>query len=136
LNSYEYAQKATGADLRGATAVLKSIRRIEGADGGQSVGVAVVLQAVIDHLGYRIQAMTLLSIDEGSLQVGTANGCDTRPATDDEQNAKVAIIAAEMGLAKHQICVKGAEAAHMHMGCDVEVSFTPTIVREEPQLVL
>ena len=123
LNSYEYAQKATGADLRGATAVLKSIRRIEGADGGQSVGVAVVLQAVVDHLGYRIQAMTLLSIGEGSLKVGTANGCDTRPATDDEQNAKVAIIAAEMGLAKHQICVKGEEVAHMHMGCDVEVSF-------------
>ena len=123
LNSYEYAQKATGADLRGATAVLKSIRRIEGADGGQKVGVAVVLQAVVDHLGYRIQAMTLLPIDAGSLQVGTANGCDTRPATDDEQNAKVAIIAAEMGLAKHQICVKGEEVAHMHMGCDVEVSF-------------
>ena len=123
LNSYEYAQKATGADLRGATAVLKSIRRIEGADGGQTVGVAVVLQAVVDHLGYRIQAMTLLSIGEGSLKVGTANGCDTRPATDDEQNAKVAIIAAEMGLAEHQICVKGEETAHMHMGCDVEVSF-------------
>ena len=86
VNSYEYAAKAAGHDLRGAVSVLRAASltwnddQCGGGGGGGSGGdgggetkgstkggelrVMCTLQALIDHCGFRLQAMTFLTLPQ------------------------------------------------------------------------
>ena len=54
LGSYEYAQKATGHDLRGAISIFHAIEDENNEnEGEEDVNLNCNLMAIIDHLGER-----------------------------------------------------------------------------------
>jgi hypothetical protein len=116
-SSFELSQKAAAHDLQGATAFAQY-----GADGQDSGdGAFVSLQTIIDYGGFRLQAMQLLPIDGSTLIIGTGDGCETVPHADDvEACAHFKTMAGKMGLAEHEIKVKGGENVRLHFGADVE----------------
>ena len=109
-SSFELAQKAAAHDLRGATAFAQY-----GLDGG----VFASLQTIIDYGGFRLQAMQMLPIDGSSLVIGSGDACDTLPMADPDACKHFKTIADKLGLAEHEITVRG-ETARLHFGADVE----------------
>jgi hypothetical protein len=116
-SSFELSQKAAAHDLQGATAFAQF-----GADGQDSGdGAFVSLQTLIDYGGFRLQAMQLLPIDGSTLVIGTGDACESLPHADDaEACAHFKTMAGKMGLAEHEIKVKGGDTVRLHFGADVE----------------
>ena len=81
LGSYELAQKATGHDIRGAISIFHAIEdvREERSDIKGAFNLNVSLLSVLDHLGFRVEVMTLLDLGKGSLKVGSGDACRTVP---------------------------------------------------------
>eukprot|EP00947_MAST-08B_sp_MAST-8B-sp1_P004624 g4624.t1 len=118
--SFELANKAAGLDLSGAIAIMHGAQTAL----GQDEQLHVSLQALVDHLGFRVQVMTLLPLGDGSLKVGSDDACTTLPHggfddTEKELNRRMAKVAASMGLAGHEIRV-GDKTVELHFGADVE----------------
>eukprot|EP00947_MAST-08B_sp_MAST-8B-sp1_P000861 g861.t1 len=118
--SFELANKAAGLDLSGAIAIMHGAQTVL----GQDEQLHVSLQALVDHLGFRVQVMTLLPLGGDSLKVGSDDACTTLPHggfddTEKELNRRMAKVAASMGLAGHEIKV-GDKTVELHFGADVE----------------
>ena len=119
-SSFELSQKAAAHDLRGATAFVQYGQ--EGQPEG-SGGVSVSLQTLVDYGGFRLQAMQMLPIGQGSLIIGSGDACETLPQADEKACAQFSIVADKMGLAEHSIRVKVGgkwERVRLHFGADVE----------------
>jgi hypothetical protein len=115
-NSFELSQKAAAHDLQGATAFAQYGQEDQGSVGG----VFVSLQTIVDYGGFRLQAMQMLPIDGCTLVVGTGDACETLPNADPEACKHFKTIADQMGLAEHEIKVKGGDSVRLHFGADVE----------------
>eukprot|EP00947_MAST-08B_sp_MAST-8B-sp1_P002552 g2552.t1 len=118
--SFELANKAAGLDLSGAIAIMHGAH----SELGKDKQLHVSLQALVDHLGFRVQVMTLLPLADDSLKVGSDDACTTIPRggfddTEKELNGRMAKVAKSMGLAAHEIKV-GEESVELHFGADVE----------------
>ena len=111
IHSFELSQKAAAHDLQGATAF---------AQYGQEDQVFLSLQTLIDFGGFRLQAMQMLPIDGSTLVIGTGDACETLPKADPEACKHFKRIADKMGLAEHEIKVKGGASVRLHFGADVE----------------
>ena len=108
-NSFELSQKAAAHDIRGATAFLQH---------GREAGLVASLQTLVDFAGFRLQTMQLLPLDKHV--IGTGDACETLPHADPEVCKKFKIIADRLGLAEHEIQVKGGDSVRLHFGADVE----------------
>ena len=62
--------------------------------------------------------MQLLPLDKHV--IGTGDACETLPHADPEVCKKFKIIADRLGLAEHEIQVKGGDSVRLHFGADVE----------------
>jgi hypothetical protein len=75
------------------------------------------LQTLIDFAGFRLQAMQMLDLDKHV--VGSGDACDTLPFADPDACKQLGYVAAQLGLAEHNITVEG-ETVKLHFGADVE----------------
>ena len=124
LGSYELANKATGHDLRGAISIFHAIEDARTDDEEVIVNLNTSLMALVDHLGFRVHAQTLLDLGPGSLKVGSGDACDTVPhgardGTELPVNDAMCMIARRLGLAVHEIKV-GNDTVRLGFGADVE----------------
>jgi hypothetical protein len=119
-SSFELSQKAAAHDLRGATAFVQYGQAGQPEGSG---GVSVSLQTLVDYAGFRLQAMQMLPIGQGSLIIGSGDACETLPKAEPAACAQFKIVADKMGLAEHSIRVKVGgnwERVRLHFGADVE----------------
>eukprot|EP00947_MAST-08B_sp_MAST-8B-sp1_P005151 g5151.t1 len=100
-DSFEAANKGAAHDLRGATALFNAAQAIMKREPGTELP-HVTLNAVVDYLGFRLQAMPLLPLGPGSLKVGSEDAGDTIYS-----ESKIAgmfeKLAAELGMAPHRV---------------------------------
>ena len=84
----------------------------------------ISLMAIVDAFGFRVQVMTFLDLEQGSLKVGSSDQCRSVPHGDLDDverpvNADMCTVARRIGLAVHEIKV-GTEKVQLGFGADVE----------------
>ena len=110
--SFEAANKAAAHDLRGAIAFSNAVERLrrngETAAGSKERQLPhVTLCALVDYLGFRLQAQALLPLESGqSLKLGSDDGGDTIHNKDDELFDMFKRVAEELDMAPHGVLVK------------------------------
>eukprot|EP00947_MAST-08B_sp_MAST-8B-sp1_P000549 g549.t1 len=101
-NSFEAANKAAAHDLRGATAISNAAEAIKKREPGKEMP-HVTLNALVDYLGFRLQAMPTLPLESGSLKLGSGDAGDSVKNEDEKLTAMFEEVAAELGMALHHI---------------------------------
>eukprot|EP00947_MAST-08B_sp_MAST-8B-sp1_P003066 g3066.t1 len=101
-NSFEAANKAAAHDLRGATAISNAAEAIKKREPGKAV-LHVTLNALVDYLGFRLQAMPTLPLESGSLKLGSGDAGDSVKDEDKKLTAMFEEVAAELRMAPHRI---------------------------------
>eukprot|EP00947_MAST-08B_sp_MAST-8B-sp1_P004933 g4933.t1 len=100
-DSFEAANKGAAHDLRGATALSNAAQAIMKREPGTELP-HVTLNAVVDYLGFRLQAMPLLPLGPGSLKVGSEDAGDTI-YSEGMIAGMFEKLAAELGMAPHRV---------------------------------
>eukprot|EP00947_MAST-08B_sp_MAST-8B-sp1_P000089 g89.t1 len=100
--SFEAANKGAGHDLRGATAISNAAEAIK-KDKPEQAMPHVTLSALVDYLGFRLQAMPTLPLEKGSLQLGSDDAGDSVKNESDELALMFADLAGKLGMAPHRI---------------------------------
>ena len=125
LGSYELAGKAAGHDLRGAISIFHAIGAVKADDRMSDPNLNISLMAIVDALGFRVQVMTLLDLEQGSLKVGSSDACRSVPHGNLDNverpvNKDMCTVARRIGLAVHEIKSKDGETVQLGFGADVE----------------
>eukprot|EP00947_MAST-08B_sp_MAST-8B-sp1_P000142 g142.t1 len=100
--SFEAANKAAAHDLRGATALSNAVEAIKAREPDAALP-HITLNALVDYLGFRLQAMPLLPLGPASLKLGSNNAGDTVKGESQELAAMFEQLAAELGMAPHRV---------------------------------
>lgn len=109
--SDHYAAKAAGHELKGLISFYNS--NVE--------GLNFPLMALIDYLGFRVVALTIVPVDSTTLRYGSADAGQTVHADLSELNAKMEAVGHALNLKKHrsgEVEIVGPSDIEGHLGTD------------------
>ncbi|GAB5355140.1 hypothetical protein AAMO2058_000180600 [Amorphochlora amoebiformis] len=108
--SYEYAAKAAGHELKGAINMHKYYKK----------GICVPMQALVDFHGYRLVAMPLLPLKGGKLIYGSMDTGNSIHHDNSKFNQSMKEIAQDLHLAGHYVCDAEGVSHYIYAAGDVE----------------
>jgi len=108
-----YASKVAGHDLKGLSAYFNC--------GVHNLRFPMM--ALIDYLGFRLIAMSLLPIDKTTIVYGSSDGGFRVHDSDTEAAQKMMICAKKLNLKKHFAGAIKDTAAHLYSAVDIEVHY-------------
>eukprot|EP01114_Cavostelium_apophysatum_P011844 TRINITY_DN2636_c0_g1_i2.p1 TRINITY_DN2636_c0_g1~~TRINITY_DN2636_c0_g1_i2.p1 ORF type:complete len:1423 (+),score=460.75 TRINITY_DN2636_c0_g1_i2:227-4495(+) len=110
FQSDEHAAKVAGHDLKGL---------IQYFDLGIP-GLHFPLMALVDYVGFRLQALSLLPINAETLIYGTGDGGRTVKAENPKFNAKMRLAGEKLNLKPHQVGLSKTHGKFLYSCADIE----------------